>query len=142
MMETTVFRARDVMKEPITVNENTRIIDAIERVINEGIGALVVVRNDKPVGIVTKRDLLWSIVYGRKDPYRDSIRDIMSKNLIVVDPDTEVSRIANLMINNNISHVPVVDGDQLVGIISDSDLVELLEHIIEVVETETAKSIE
>jgi len=140
-MKFTTYKARDVMREPIVVSADTRISEAIERIINEGIGSLLVVNAGKPVGIVTKRDLLWALVYGKKDPEKDTVDKIMSENLVTVEPDTDLAIVINKMITNNISHIPVVENDKVVGIISDRDLVELLGDLIEIVEASKTETV-
>ena len=140
MMEI-VYRASDIMKEPITVSKNTKIREAIARIINEGIGAIVVVDdNDKPIGIVTKRDLLWAIIYSGKNIEEDTVDSIMSKQLITIDPDTELTDIVSIMTRNNISHLPVVEDGRLVGIISDRDLVEALNDILNMFRAEEIRA--
>lgn len=138
-MKAFLYKARDVMKDPITISVNTRLSEVINRILNEGIGALIVTDNDKLVGIVTKRDLLWAVSRGL-DFEKETIDKIMSKNLITVEPDADLSIVINRMIENNISHLPVVENGKLVGIISDRDLVELLNEVIEFITTSREES--
>ncbi len=140
-MREIVYRASDIMKEPITVSKNTKIREAIARIINEGIGAIVVVDDsDKPIGIVTKRDLLWAIIYSGKNIEEDTVDSIMSKQLITIDPDTELTDIVSIMTRNNISHLPVVEDGRLVGIISDRDLIEALNDILNMFRAEEIRA--
>ncbi len=127
------IKASDIMKEPITIDSNASLEEAILKLINTGVGSLIVVENNKLVGIVTKRDIIWSIMYGGKNIVNTKVSEVMTKQLITVKPDTSLHDIVDIMLNNNISHLPVVDNDELIGIISDRDLVELLSEAIDVI---------
>ena len=138
-MEILIYRASDLMKEPITIEKNAKIGEAIARILNEGIGALIVVDNNRPIGIVTKRDLLWALIH-RKNALNDPVETVMSKQLVTINPDTELNDIVSAMIRNNISHLPVVDNDKIVGIISDRDLVEALNDLLNMFKAEEIRS--
>lgn len=126
------YRAADIMKEPVTISSSASLEEAALKIINEGIGALVVVESGKPIGIVTKRDVLWSVVYAGKDLAKTRVSEVMTKQLITVGPEASIAEIVNHMLSNNISHLPVVEDGELVGIISDRDLAELLSDLIDV----------
>lgn len=127
------IKAIDIMKEPLTIDSNASIREAVMKIINTGVGSLVVIENNKPIGIITKRDLLWSIIYSSRSIDEIKVSDVMTKQLITINPDTSIIDIVNIMLNNNISHLPVVDNNELIGIISDRDLVELLSEFIEMI---------
>jgi len=129
-MKAVVYKARDLMRDPVTVTRDTKIIDALNRVLNQGIGSLIVVEEERVVGIVTKRDLLWAVAAGI-DLVNNTVEKIMTRNVISVDPDTDILTVVTTMLNNNISHLPVVEEGKLVGIISDHDLVDVLAVVLE-----------
>lgn len=127
------IKASDIMKEPITINSNATLLEAVVKIINTGVGSLVVVENNRPVGIITKRDMLWSIVYYSRNPSETKVWEVMTKQLITITPDTSLVDVVNIMLSNNISHIPVVENNELIGIISDRDLVEVLSEFIDMV---------
>lgn len=131
-MDVTAYKARDIMREPIIISKNTRISEAIERILNQGIGSLIVVDNNVPIGIITKRDLLWAITYNKRNPEIDTVEKIMSRNLIIARPEDDLLTILNKMLNNNISHLPVVENNKVIGIITDGDLIEIMRDFIEI----------
>lgn len=135
------IKAVDIMKEPLTISSNAPLREVVMKILNTGIGSLVVVEDNKPIGIVTKRDLIWSIAYSGRDIDEMRVSDVMTKQLITINPDTSIYDIVNIMLNNNISHLPVVDSNnELIGIVCDRDLVELLSEVVEVIKWYEEKS--
>ncbi len=139
-MEALTYRASDIMKEPIIVESSDTIGKCVTRVLNEGIGALIVVDRDKKIqGIVTKRDLILAIAREKKRD-EEKIESIMTRNPITVRPDTELREIINIMLSNNISHIPVAENDIPVGIISDRELIEILNDLITMFKAEEIRN--
>ena len=135
-----VLKARDIMTAELRyVERNTTIKDAATRIINEGIGALIVTEKDSPIGIVTKRDIIWSILFEKRDPEKDTVDKIMSTPIITVNEDASIKEIIEVMLRNNISHLPVREKNKLIGMISDEDLLEVLLDIIEYFESLSVK---
>ena len=117
---------KDIMsKNVVTITLNKTSFEAAELMNSEEVGCLVVVENDFPVGIVTERDFVRRIV-AKKLSYDEKISEIMSKNLVTVDPDTSLKEAARLMSDNKIRRLPVVKQKKLVGIVVASDFVRTL----------------
>lgn len=113
---------KDIMtKNVLTIDVNQTVYEAAKLMSAKGIGCLVVTENDVAVGIVTERDFLRRIVAERAS-FDLKISAIMSKSLIIVDPDTSVRDAARLMATNKIRRLPVVKAEKLVGILVASDL--------------------
>jgi CBS domain-containing protein len=93
------------------------------------IGCLMVV-NDTLEGIVTERDILNKIVATGKDPSQVMIRDIMTKNVISISPDKDMEEASDIMSKHRIKRLPVVFGDEVVGIITSTDVVAILSKAI------------
>lgn len=91
------------------------------------IGCVIVTENEKPVGILTERDILKRVVLKRKDPVETAVGEVMSKPLVTVRPQTPVSRAARKMIKSKIKKLIVTHYNSLLGILSLTDLVPLLE---------------
>lgn len=117
--------------DPITVTSNVAIPEAYWLMVNNKVRRLLVVENEKLVGIVTIEDLRQKIppITFALDAVRASdsmahypIRQVMSLNPKTTSPDTPLVEAAQLMLENNISSLPVMDGDKLVGIITESDI--------------------
>jgi len=92
-----------------------------------GIGYVVVLENERVVGIVTERDLLKRIVAATRDPEKTFVREIMSKPVIVVGPDLALEDAVKLMFKHKIKKLPVIGGypRRLVGLVILTDVARL-----------------
>ena len=124
-----------------SVHPDDTVLDAIKLLAEKDIGALIVIENDKPVGIFTERDYARKVYLKGKSSLDTAVRDIMVSPVICVSPDQSVNECMALMTKKRFRHLPVVTGDKLVGMLSIGDLVksviddqkfeiEQLEHFI------------
>ena len=104
-----------------TIDAKMTVADAAKAMARWKVGSLILVEGPKPVGIVTEGDISRSVAKG-VDPSRASLRS-MKKRLITVKPETKLEDAARLMASEGIKKLPVVDGDKLQGIITESDIV-------------------
>lgn len=117
---------KDIMtKNVITIDVDQTVLKAAELMNSKGLGCVVIVEGDAPVGIVTERDIVRRIV-AKKLTYDVKVRSIMTKNLIVVEPEVSLKDAARLMSSNKIRRLPVVENKKLVGIVVASDFVRSL----------------
>lgn len=108
----------------VSIEEGATVL-AAARVMNERhIGALVVTRGDKVVGIFTERDILNRVVAKQADPAGLLVRDVMSAPVACCAPDTSRAECRSVMRSRRIRHLPVVKDDKLVGMVSIGDLIE------------------
>jgi len=111
----------------VTIDEESTIGDAVERMHENGIGALLVVKRTeegaKASGLLTERDVIAAIALGA-DPNRAKVKYYMTpwEEVITVTPDTSIEDALKIMLENGIRHLVVVDGEKVVGIISMRDL--------------------
>lgn len=127
---------KDIMiKEIITVNPTTKIRDAVNLMNKNGIGCLIVIRKDKPVGIMTERDVLKKIVCGCMNPEQTKVSEIMSKPLIFGRVDMEWMEAVELMLDQNIKKLPILDGERLVGLVTLTDIARV--RVLQALETDT-----
>ncbi|MGQ9530317.1 MAG: CBS domain-containing protein, partial [Candidatus Bathycorpusculaceae bacterium] len=117
------LKVEDVMvKEVITIDENSTAKEAAEIMNKFEIGCLIAVRKGKAMGIVTERDLLKRVVAEARDANKTKVKDIMSSPLVVVEPDMDLEEAVKLMFQMKIKKLPVVDGKRLVGLVSLTDI--------------------
>ncbi len=108
--------------EVFAVAEGATVLDAA-RVMNERrVGALVVTQGEHVVGIFTERDVLNRVVAARRDPGETRVGDVMTTPVAVCGPETSRDECRAVMREKRIRHLPVVDDDRLVGIISIGDI--------------------
>jgi CBS domain-containing protein len=114
---------KDIMtKNVVTITADKTVFEAAELMDFKKIGCLIVAQNEAPMGIVTERDIVRRIV-AKKMPYDVRVSEIMTQNLVTVDPDSSLKDAARLMSNNGIRRLPVVKQNKLVGIVVSSDFV-------------------
>jgi CBS domain-containing protein len=116
-------KGRDV----ISIGGEATVFDAVKTMVDANVGALLVTggRSSEITGIFTERDYLRRVAVAGRDEHDTQVREVMSSPVIVVTPDTSVEEAMALMTDRRIRHAPVVDGSELVGLISIGDLVKL-----------------
>ena len=127
------LKVEDVMvKEVITIDEKSTVKEAADIMNRFEIGCLLVTRKDKAVGILTERDLLRRVVSQTKSPRTTKVESVMSKPLIVVEPDMELEEAAKLMFRLKIKKLPVVESGQLMGLVTLTDLARFQPQMIRI----------
>ena len=109
----------DVLK----IDGSATVFEAITKIVELNVGSILVTDGDKVVGIMTERDYLRKIaVQGRTS--RDTlVREIMTSPLVYVTPETTIEESMAIMTDRRIRHLPVVEDDDVVGIVSIGDVV-------------------
>ena len=113
-----------------TISEDSDLFNAASLMNKNKIGALMISKNGSEdnlckssvLGILTERDLVYALSGGSKNLESKTVRDIMTRKLIYTCPETPNSEAKRLMLVNQIRHLPVFSGEQLVGIISMRDV--------------------
>jgi CBS domain-containing protein len=125
---TTVNRILDTKgRDVFTCSPQDTVFAAATRMTERGVGALLVAdAKGKPVGIITERDLLRKVVSVSKPNPDLKVADIMSKVLWTVTPEQKIDECMTLMTERRIRHLPVVQQDKLLGLISIGDVVKHL----------------
>jgi CBS domain-containing protein len=104
-------------KNVVTLDLSKTVLDAVRIMAEQCVGCLVITELDKPVGIITERDIMRSILQDRRILER-SAKEVMSRPLLAVEPETTVVDALDLMKKKEIRHLPVVAGEQLQGVIT------------------------
>lgn len=131
--------AMDIMTEGvITVESETTVMEASQQMRANDIRSLVVTEDDEAVGIVAGKDLLYDVMAEGKDPTETSVGSIMTTELITAQEDDAISDIARAMIQSNISRVPIMRGKELVGMVTQTDLMNAWPGYFDLVEEEMA----
>ena len=108
--------------EVVTVEPSASIADAAKRMIQEEKGPLPVVEGDRPVGMVTDRDIIARVVAEERDPGSLTVGDIATRELVTIGSDQDVEEAARLMEEHQLDRILVVEDERLVGIISEADI--------------------
>jgi len=119
-------KARDIMTTPVvTVEGSATVAEAVSLMKEKGVRALIVERRNEEdaYGIVTQRDIVYSVMAERQDPTKVKVHEVMTKPLVVVNPDLDAVYVAQLMAQKGLSRAPVIFDQQLQGVISVTDLI-------------------
>ncbi len=118
----------DVMVRNVkTVNMKDVVLKAAEVMNRYEIGCVIITENGGPVGILTERDILKRIIVKQRDPVKTKIVEVMSKPLITVKPNMKITQAIRVMIKENIKKLAVTNASDLVGVLSLTDMIPLLE---------------
>lgn len=109
-----------------SVEPDITVYNALELMFEKNIGALLVVENGKFVGIFTERDYARKLILKGKSSKETLIREIMTEHPITVTPDTSIEECMKIMTNKKIRHLPVMEGEKLVALISVGDVVKFI----------------
>ena len=120
-------KVRDIMqKNVITIESVKKAHDAAIILKEKEISFLVVVKEGKPIGIVSERDIVRKIVADNNDAQITQLEIIMSKNFKWVEPNASIESAVQKMLNNNIRRLVVLENEKLAGVITQTDLTEFL----------------
>lgn len=127
-----VVPVRDVMKtNVITASLSETVHSAARRMVEENVGCIVVCENNKPVGMLTNKDLVKKVIY-YNIPLGTKVKDVMTAPITTAESLTPVVEIARLMDEKNIKRIPILDpySKELVGIVTARDLVGIEANMI------------
>ncbi len=109
--------------ETFSISPEIPVTEAIHQMVDRNIGSLVVLDSKgKMIGIVTERDILRASYKYACDLGKFKVQDLMTKELIVAGPEDTVDYVRGIMTENHIRHLPVVDGENLMGVITFHDV--------------------
>ena len=106
-----------------TIAPDATVYDALELMAEKEIGALVVVQAGQVVGLLSERDYARKVILKGKSSKDTRVKEIMSSPVVTVRPEQTVAECMALMTDKRIRHLPVLENDQLIGLVSIGDLV-------------------
>lgn len=114
-------------KQVYSIGSDASVMDAARQMADRDIGALVVIDGGKIAGIVSERDYTRKTAVKGRSPREFSVKDIMTPDVVSVHPSQTIEQCSTMMLARNIRHLPVVDGDRVVGMVSIGDVMK--EHL-------------
>lgn len=115
-------------KSPVVhaVSQNTSVLNALQMMMEKNISALLIVENEKLIGIFTERDYARKIILHGKSSKDTPIHLVMTPDPHTITTEEKIESCMELMTNNHFRHLPVVENDIVIGIISIGDLVKFI----------------
>ena len=121
---------RDILRskgsEVWSVRPDATLFEALEKMAEKNVGALLVMEGEEVVGIVSERDYARKIILKGKSSKETRVREIMTQDTLYVDPDYRVEECMALMTDEHVRHLPVIEKDRIVGIVSIGDVVKAI----------------
>ena len=115
-----MIRAKNMMtKEVVTINLNSSIKEASRLATLKTVSSLIVSEKDKPVAVISERDIIKAML-----AKKTKVKDAMSKNFIEISPNTKFYDVSRLLREKKIRIFPVVESGELIGLITETDIVE------------------
>lgn len=119
-----VILVRDIMSVDVkTVEAHSSVEEVVRKMNRSDLGSIIVVQEKKPMGIITKGDVLTKIVQEGRNPSRVTAEQIMSTPLITIEKDAPVEEAAKIMTKKKVKNLPVVQEGKLIGIVTAADIV-------------------
>jgi CBS domain-containing protein/DNA-directed RNA polymerase subunit RPC12/RpoP len=118
-----MLTARHVMTtELIQLDRSTPVTEAAKQMVSHRVGSVIVTAAGYPVGIVTETDITHHVALGT-DFAAKRLEDIMSSPLFSTSPDTDITEVANTMTTNRIKKMPIVEHQQVIGVVTQTDII-------------------
>ena len=110
-------------REVYSIAPDARVFDALRLMADKSVGALIVMEGGRIAGILSERDYARKVILHGKSSHDIQVRDIMTSKIITVHPGQTVEECMALMTEKRIRHLPVTEGERLIGVLSIGDLV-------------------
>lgn len=105
-----------------TISPDETVFEALRLMATKGVGALVVLKDEKMVGIISERDYARKVVLQGRTSRDTKVSEIMTSKVVTVHPDQTIEECMELMTNHRVRHLPVLEDDKLIGVISIGDV--------------------
>ncbi len=109
-----------------SVTPTNTVFEAVKLLSDKGVGSLLVMDNDRLVGIVTERDYARKVILEGRSSRETPVKDVMTTSVLCVDPDKTVQECMALMTDKRARHLPVLEHKRVVGVVSIGDLVKAI----------------
>ena len=113
---------RVCIREPVTVSPSERAVDVTYKMVVSDIGAVIVVEEGKPVGMITERDMLERVMMADKNAYATEAKDVMSKPVISIEADPSIKEALELMQKHKIRRLAATEKGTLIGVVTERRL--------------------
>ncbi len=113
-------------REVFGISPNNTVYEAIEQLAARNIGALLVMDHGRLIGVFSERDYTRKVALAGRNSRETKVREIITGRIVSVSPATPVPECMRLMIENRVRHLPVLEDDRVVGVVSIGDLVNFI----------------
>ncbi|AUX48670.1 inosine-5-monophosphate dehydrogenase [Sorangium cellulosum] len=111
-----------------TISPESTVFEAVQWMCARHVGALLVSIDGSPSGIISERDVMTRVILARRDPAKTLVADVMTREVVCVEPGTPARQAMAVMTERRCRHLPVVEDGRVIGMISIGDLVHWASH--------------
>ena len=130
------MKVKDVMTRNVAyINPASTVVEAAQLMQKHNVGSVPVCDENGIIGIVTDRDIIVRNIAHGKDPHQTPVKDVMTSEVTSVDPETEIRDVFGIMSEKKIRSIPVVENNQLVGIVALGDVATSAKQDVEISST-------
>jgi len=130
----TGLKVIDVMtNNPVIISPEKTVLETAEFMKKEKVGSLLVGTKNILEGIVTEQDLVYKIIAKKADPKTVLVKEIMTKRVITITPKNDIIQAMKRMSELNVRRLPVVEGDEIIGLVTEKDILKVQPELIEIV---------
>jgi len=127
-----MVKAKEVMRGVVYTVDTNLNMDAVAKIMtNNRIGSVVIMHDNKPIGIVTDSDVVTIVAEG-KNPKKVLVSDLKKGKFITASPDEELFKVVRKMVKSGVKRIPIISDGKLHGIISDKEIMITTPEMIEV----------
>ena len=106
-----------------SVEPGASVFEAMKLMANKGVGALMVIDREKVAGVISERDYARKVILEGRSSRTTAVREIMTSHVLYAEPEQTIEQCMAVMTDKHVRHLPVMEGERLVGVISIGDLV-------------------
>ncbi len=130
------MKVKDIMTRNVAyINPASTVVEAAQLMQKHNVGSVPVCDENGIIGIVTDRDIIVRNIAHGKDPHQTPVKDVMTSEVTSVDPETEIRDVFGIMSEKKIRRIPVVENNQLVGIVALGDVATSAKQDVEISST-------
>ena len=128
------YQVADAMTmNPVSVRPDIILVDCAKIMKEKRVGAVIVKDNEKSIGILTEKDIVRKVVAAGVDANTEQVQNFMKTKLITINPDADIYDAIIKMRDNSIKHLPVVENNDMVGLLTIKDILKIEPHLFELI---------
>lgn len=110
----------------VTTEIDTPVVDAAKLMAIDDVGSLIITKADVLAGMVTRREIIGARLFSDESYLSLLVGDIMTTPVVTIGPDADIGQIIGLMNQTGTRHIPVIEGNDIIGMVSTSDIIRVL----------------
>ncbi len=127
------IQVKEIMtKRIVTIDQEKTVQQAAKKMVKSRVGSIIVLKKNKPIGIITETDMNKRVVALAKDPKKLKAKDIMSSPIVFIDPNDDISEVVDKMKKYKIRRFPVIKKGKIIGILTHTDIARVSPEMMDV----------